>query len=729
MIRRLGPALAGGMLGAIASVVPTSSSGAVPSGWQPPPEQYSLTVTEQNLEIPMSDGVSLKADLTSPADVAGQPVGGRLPVIVMVTPYNKTFIASDAGAAIAGVPPVFFAKHGYRYLVVDVRGTGASPGEWQVFGNREQQDGAEVIEWVASQPWSDGNVGMSGASAMGIAQLFTAGRRPSGLKAIAPNVPAADVYRDTAASGGQIDVGFMPFWLTLVSTTGLLPTGGASPSTLVTVLQHLTGSAVPSESLLLEGLAGGEMAYDGPWYRERSPITTAVPNIEVPTLLVAGHYDLFQRGAPMVYQNLRDRGVPVKMILGPWDHVQGSGGGEVINAGYGALADLQLRWMDHYVRGVPDPDLDMDIPSFTYAEVGTGAWVKRSTYLDEQVARSFALSGSTTTAVAPARLTEGPVADGTGTVLPVAAAGLCSRSASQWTFGAPNIVLPNSPCNSNNGVNDTTGVVYESEPFTEDMRILGPVNARLFVSSTTGDGLLSVHVSRVTPDGTVDRLSGGWQVMSLAELDEAKSLTLPPYVGPNQPEPTTARAAIAASNAEIVQPWHPFTEESRRVLGPGEVTQADVEVFPIGARIKAGERLRIAVNAFDLPHLAPTLDQLPTLGSVITIHNSTQYPSKLIVPTFQMAGANPGSPPADGAAPVALEPRESDPPAETPRDWGERDDDDDGDYDDGDEGRRQKRGSLPNAGSPVALSSLLLAFALVAGGTSVVAWSRVRTGR
>ena len=64
---------------------------------------------------------------------------------------------------------------------------------------------------------------MTGPSYMGISQLWAAAAKPAGLKAIFPQVPGADVYRDVVASGGQLDVGFMPLWLGLVTATGLIP--------------------------------------------------------------------------------------------------------------------------------------------------------------------------------------------------------------------------------------------------------------------------------------------------------------------------------------------------------------------------------------------------------------------------------------------------------------------------------------------------------------------------
>ena len=84
-------------------------------------------------------------------------------------------------------------------------------------------DGPEVVAWTRTQPWSDGDVGLWGASYMAITQLTTAARKPPGLKAIFPIVPMADSYRDITFSGGQINASFIPLWLGLVTGTSLIP--------------------------------------------------------------------------------------------------------------------------------------------------------------------------------------------------------------------------------------------------------------------------------------------------------------------------------------------------------------------------------------------------------------------------------------------------------------------------------------------------------------------------
>ena len=135
-------------------------------------------------------------------------------MIVTITAYNKTDRSASAGG-LGGADPAYLVKRGYAQLTVDARGTGSSEGIWSAFDARENKDGGEIMTWAHSseRPWSNGITGMTGPSYMGISQLFAAAAQPAGLKAIFPQVPGADVYRDVVASGGQLDVGFIPLWL------------------------------------------------------------------------------------------------------------------------------------------------------------------------------------------------------------------------------------------------------------------------------------------------------------------------------------------------------------------------------------------------------------------------------------------------------------------------------------------------------------------------------------
>ena len=588
--------------------------------WKPRPAQYTRTSTVKDLAIPMSDGVKLRADLTLPANADGTPIGAKVPVVVTITAYNKTVIAGGFGGTLAGADPAYLVKRGYAQLTVDARGTGSSEGQWNAFDAREDKDAAEVMTWAHRQPWSNGSTAMTGASYMGISQIFAAAGKPAGLKAIFPQVPGADVYRDVVASGGQVDSGFMPLWLGLVTATGLVPpavTTSDPQSAIGAMASHIGAAGTFTAPTLLGAMAGQETAYDGPFYAERSPINV-IDQVDVPTFLVGGEYDLFQRGTPLLFENLRRRGVPTRLIIGPWDHLKGSSGAEVGNVGYGPLNQLQLRWFDHYVKGMPDPGLATDIPPLTWYEQGTGVWRTTNDWVGrDRVAATYRLSGSAQHG-SPGGLTTGSAEDGTADLYPVPVAGLCTRSTNQWTAGIMGqSPLPN-PCLEDNGPNDNAGVAFETAPVTSPVRFQGPINAHLFVSSVGGDGMLAGAAEDVAPHGTVSRLTGGWQVISHRALDPARSRYL---------------------DGTLVQPFHPFTKAAEKPLAAGAVEPVDVEVFPTGASIEPGHRLRVAVQAFDVPHLSPTLPQLAGSLTVLTIHDSAQYPSSLTVPAVRTPGA------------------------------------------------------------------------------------------
>ncbi len=601
---------AAGPAAAVASTAPAATA-AAPSAWEPRPEQYPGTVRTTDLPIEMDDGVTLRADLVQPADSEGAAIDKKLPVIVMITAYNKTVIGGGGGG-LGGPGAPYLVKRGYNYLFVDARGTGGSEGQWAAFSAREAKDAGAVVEWAHEQAWSNGKVGMAGASYMGISQLWAATHRPAGLKAIVPQVPGADVYRDIVASGGQIDVGFMPLWLGLVTVTGLMPPayGAEDPqSAFKMLLDHLLAGGDFTLTLALSALLGGEPAYDGPFYRERSVIEK-IDRIDVPTLLVGGEFDLFQRGTPMIFDRLQRNGVPTKFILGPWDHLQGSSGAAVGEAGYGTMEELQLRWFDHYIKG-RDGALG-EIAPLTYYEQGSGRWVKKPRWIAGDLhARSYQLSGDASVGGQAGVLRRTSARAGEAVVPPVPVTGLCTRSANQWTAGIMTQFWPDNPCLTDNNLNDQLGITYETAPVGSPVRFQGPINAHLRVSTPSGDGMLSVAVEDVAPDGTVSRITGGWQVISFRELDRSRSRYL---------------------DGELIQPYHPFTKESKQKLAADQVAPVDVEIFPTGAVIAEGHRLRISIQAFDVPHLLSPLPDLPGTLVPITLHTSKRKPSYVTLP-------------------------------------------------------------------------------------------------
>ncbi|WP_183093993.1 CocE/NonD family hydrolase [Nocardioides stalactiti] len=594
------------------AVTPRTAAAVVDSAWEERPEQYPGMVKTSDLPITMDDGVVLRGDLFQPADDAGEAVDRKFPVIVMITAYNKTAMSSGGGG-LAGVPPSYLVQRGYNYLIVDARGTGSSAGSWAAFSARENKDAGKIVGWAHRQAWSNGKVGMAGPSYMGISQLMAAGHHPPGLKAIFPQVPGADVYRDVVASGGQLDVGFMPLWLGLVNGTALIPpayTASDPQSAIGTLLDHLIGGGSFTITLALQALLGQDPIFDGPFYRERSALTYLDDEVTVPTFIIGGQFDLFQRGTPLLFEKLQRNGAPVKMIVGPWDHLQGSSGALVGDAGYGSIRELQLRWFDHWIKGRPG-HLG-EIAPVSYYEQGSGRWVRKQKWVaDDLTARSYVLSGTAAQGGRAGVLKRTAPAAGESTLLPLPVSGLCTRSANQWTAGILMMVWAENPCFTDNNLNDYTGLTFETAPVDKAVRFQGPINAHLFVSSLGGDGMLSVVVEDVAPDGTVHRITGGWQVIAQRKLIRARSRYL---------------------DGQLIQPWHPFTQESKDRLAMGEIAPVDVEIFPTGAVIRPGHRLRLTIQGYDVPHLLAPIPDLPTQALPLTLYTGPEHRSVVTLP-------------------------------------------------------------------------------------------------
>ena len=128
----------------------------------------------KNIEIPMRDGVILRADHLEP--VCDTP----LPALIVRTPYLKESFYTKEVYAVNET-----AFRGYNILLCDVRGGGQSDGEFTPFAN-ERNDGHDTIQWVSEQPWCNGKVGTFGYSYNGGQQILAASTQPPALAAAAP---------------------------------------------------------------------------------------------------------------------------------------------------------------------------------------------------------------------------------------------------------------------------------------------------------------------------------------------------------------------------------------------------------------------------------------------------------------------------------------------------------------------------------------------------------------
>jgi uncharacterized protein len=569
--------------------------------WKPPPPIANAVVKTTNMPVRMSDGVVLYVDVVRPAGANGQALSRRLPILLTQTPYNKN--------AALNFEDDYLVKHGFVQVIADVRGTGSSEGTWDSFGAREQRDGYELAEWARRQPWSDGSIGLHGTSYGAINQFLAAEQDPPGVKAAFPIVPMSDAYRDVTFGGGQTDTSFIPSWLGLVTATGMVPATYAAtdPFEAAHVLVEHSGGALSFQGAqILDSSTGGSAAYDGPFYRLRSPIDK-IRRDHVPTFIVGGWFDLFQRGEPLLYQALRREHVPARLLMGPWYHITAGQG--LPAQGVPTLDELELRWMDHYVKGIADPGLRKLAP-VTYYENGSDKWRTAGGWYAPGVRfQALHLSGpaspqspGTLSATRPT----GQQSPDTLTYNP--ATGPCSRSSVQWTAGAGS----GTPCETDGRANDATSLSYDI-PIKHSLHLLGPMTARIWVASQGGqDSLLTARVEDVAPSGASTQMSAGWDTISLRALSAHRTVY---------------------DDGLMTMPFHPFTQASALPVPSGKPVEVDVEIYPTGWDLLAGHTLQLTLQEADAPHLtAPLPTALKSVGATLSIYHDRDHDSQLVIP-------------------------------------------------------------------------------------------------
>lgn len=561
-----------------------SSGGA----WSARPATYGV-VEQQDVPIEMSDGTTLSANIFRPADKSGNPAPGRFPVLLVQTPYNKN--TQDPHSD-------YLVKRGYVDVIVDVRGSGDSGGTFDSWGTRMQLDGKELVAWCAKQPWSTGRVGLHGESWYAINQLLTAAQQPPALKAIFPVVPTGDNYR-TTLPGGYLTSLFVFDLLDPAEASTPPAYASGDPVRAAETLGTRPASFGNAMDYNVTTMMGGSGAYDGPYYRATGALWL-INRIHTPTFLVGGWYDaLSQRDAPLLLHALQAENVPVKLLMGPWYHTTAGSG--LPADGVPNLDELQLRWFDHYVRGIADPGLDKTAP-VTYYRLGQGHY---------ETANTWPVPGVHYTRAALSSSNALTWSHGTGDadVLPwQPASGVCTRSTYDGTFG----LAPSTPCETDDSSNDRTGLTYDL-PLKHSLDLTGPMSAHLYVSTSRSDAFVTLHLEDVDPStGQANELTGGWDTLSFRALDRHR----------------TQRLGTAG-----LLPFHPYTKASVQHITAGKIYDWWLEIRPVAARIPAGHVLRLSITTSDAIRFLPTAPNLAaSVGSVLSVYHDAKHPSMLVLP-------------------------------------------------------------------------------------------------
>lgn len=326
------------------------------------------------VKIPLRDGVLLDALLYLP-----KTARARFPALFILTPYTTQSWHEYA---------MYFAEHGYAFLSVDVRGRGNSQGIFNP-NYHEAEDGFDITEWIAGQPFCDGQVAMWGGSYSGFAQWATARHRPPGLKTI---VPTASPYIGADfPMRGKMLTPYVMQWLMLVggrtAQDKLFWDGGAFWSSRFKAF-HESGrpfceidSFLGMPSPIFQQWVANVERQD--FWDRYNPSAVEYSAIDIPILTITGIYDGDQPGALTHYRNHLRHGSPKAaarsyLIIGPWDHAgtrspQPEFAG--VKVGEASLLDLKklhLEWYDWIMR-------DGERPGFlegrvAYYVMGADVW-------------------------------------------------------------------------------------------------------------------------------------------------------------------------------------------------------------------------------------------------------------------------------------------------------------------------------------------------------------------
>lgn len=349
---------------------------------KPGPEakaEYSEYITELDVPIKMRDGVIIMADIYRPK------AEGKFPVLVDGTPYSKT----NAMMLAAGTFVPRATSQGYALVVYDVRGQNKSEGDIDLHINL-QNDGYDVVEWVASQPWSNGRIGVDGGSYDGQVGLNTVLAHPPHLQCGIVAVTASDLYRQWYYRGGAFEFGFLSGWTGSNFSRRLAPRLFKDEKARQEYLDNLTLFPADPASYMnvlplidFEPAKMGDANYlkewiehnvDGEYWWKRNP-KSYYHEVTIPVMHLGGWYDVFNAGTIEAFDLIRREAATAlardnqNLFIGPWDHAEIPWANKMgvkkvgdVNCG-DALAKydhaaMRLAYFDYWLKDIQRPGYD-----------------------------------------------------------------------------------------------------------------------------------------------------------------------------------------------------------------------------------------------------------------------------------------------------------------------------------------------------------------------------------
>lgn len=546
-------------------------------------------VMQLDVKVPMRDGVHLSVDIYSPK------ASGPFPTVLIRTPYsNNTDVLIEKGRRLA--------QNGYVCVIQDVRGRWDSEGEYYPF--REGPDGYDTQAWIGQQSWSNGKVGMAGASYLGAVQWQSAPFRNSHLTCMAPRVTSCDYYSGLVYPGGA-------FQLNVIVTWGMRTTARTAQN----IDFHNWTEAFHTLPLIDMDKEGGRdlgfwkdwiehPSYDDFWDEVNDEKRWG--EISAPAFNMGGWYDLYAPQTFINFNGLRLNGrTPEarqsKLIVGPWPHAlsMSTRTGD-IDFGSHSLVDLdalEMKWFDYWLKGVDNGFVDeaplrlfimgvnewRDEYEWPLARTEWQKWYLHSNGEANSLIGDGVLSPEVPGEEAPDHYVYDPH-------YPVQTLG-------GNTCCSPHIV-PQGPFDQRPVEMRGDVLCYTSAPLEADVEVTGPIKVILFAATDVLDTDWTAKLVDVSPTGYAKNLCDG-----------------------------------------IIRARYHQSFSNPTLLEPQRIYEYEIEVGVTGNVFQKGHCIRVEISSSNFPRF----DRNPNTGHDFgvdtelrqanqTVYHSAEYPSHILLP-------------------------------------------------------------------------------------------------
>jgi uncharacterized protein len=603
------------------------------------PDEFN-GITRTSFYLPMRDGVLIATDLYLPK---GRKPGQKIPAILEQNRYGRRLeLRGPLGWVIKPTPGKadLLVRHGYAWIETDVRGSGASFGQIPYpWSPDEIHDGADIVNWIVRQPWSNGKVGAIGTSYVGVsAELLLANDNPH-LIAAAPMFAWWDMFTSESFPGGIYLQWLIPRWNRIgyivdhnatwmmsryfrpipYVVRGIPPVDDDPNRTMLAaaIAQHNnvdvekylspmtyrddrptemagidSGFTAPARdymrSVFSSGGGGVELSDPARHQKQIEASGAALYNID-------GWYD--GPTARSALQRFMDLHNPQRMLIGPWIHANTRNvmTGERLDTG----PEL-LRFFDYELKGTDNGYTSE--PQLTYYTMVENKWKTSSQWpLAAQIIESFYLRSNRSLSDQTPQLGEGGdsyVVDytaGTGhhSRWEPLIGGEFSGGSSELDYG-------------DRRDPDRKLLVYDSGALSSDTEVTGHPIVRLYVTSTADDGYFFAYLEDIAPDGRITYVTEG----ELRAIDRKKCVPDTPFFR--------------------VVPCHSFLRKDRSPLEPGKVAELRFDLYPTSYLFLKSHAIRLAIAGADRDHF-PIFPGTPPM---ITVQHNAAYQSRIELPVI-----------------------------------------------------------------------------------------------